>query len=757
MGCSIVHRVFERTRAGAIFRRNAPVARRALWALCASMSLSCGRSSLSLSDVEAGGAYSSVGASGSAAAGGSAANAAAGGLLGTGGTTGAVARDCGARIDDMEDASGRICNGSGRVGAWYAFNDKANSVQWPTATAPGTPIETSLIPGGRATSSRGMHTYGSVSGWGAGIGFDLDFDGTTYRVYDASRYQGVHFWARSSIGGSILRFRISTASTTAVKYGGTCQSGAPTECVGPTPALLQLEPDWLEYTVSFAELARATERDRLTNIQFMAQGEFDFWIDDVSFIEGEPNCCPDLPACQGGVHFSDASARSALLSPNDSAALLSCSQVCALRSVKLADPAIQSLGGFECLSALDTLTLSTTAVTDLTPLSGLVGLHELSVTQGKLSDLRPLAALHGLRALNLIDNQVADVQPLAALVKLQALSLTNNALTDIASLANLTLLKQLMLASNQVQDASPVSLLAALQELDLHQNRIGYLGSAFQLPLLAELNLDDNQVSDVTALASLSAVARLYLNRNQVKDASPLARLRQLTRLQLSHNQIETSLGAFSGLSQLWELDLSQNQIGSVGSVSALPQLSYLNLRYNQLTDISELASLSSLSSLYLGHNQIWDTHALAALTQLATLDLSSNSILTLSGSFAFSRLHSLDLSSNGLGLIPEAAFNGSVMNTVVLAHNHLPELNAFAHVSLVPWMNADGGRNFGGTTDVALIDLSDNQVQELAPLLRAGWQNTTIVAADNLLDCAVEASTLQSLRARKNSVDVCP
>jgi len=780
MGRGLVHHVFELASARAIFRRQPPSAAR-LWffSLCASMSLSCGRTSLSLSDEAMGGAFSSAATGGSAASaatggsaassatggsaagaamGGSAASSATGGLLTNGGTAGVDLRDCGARIDDMEDGSGRICTGAGRVGVWYAFNDQgAQTVQWPAPTSPGTPIETSLIPDGRAASRRGMHTYGGGSAWGAGIGFDLNFDGATYRLYDASGYQGVRFWARSNTGGSILRFRISTASTTAIKYGGTCQSGAPTECVGPTPLLLQLEPDWREYTVSFAELALSTERARLTNIQFMAQGDFDFWIDDVSFVEGEPNCCPNLPACQGGVHFSDAAARGALLGLNAPEALLGCAQVCALRSANLADPAIQSLSGFECLSALDTLTISTSAVSDLSPLSSLVGLHELSVTQSKVSDLGPLTALRGLRALSLVGNQITDVRALAALSKLQALRLSNNALTDISPLASLISLKTLLLASNQIQDASPVSGLAALEELDLHQNRISYLGPAFELPLLPELNLSDNQVTDVTALTALSAITRLYLNRNQVEDASPLAGLRQLARLQLGENRITTPLGAFSGLSQLWELDLSRNQIGSLGTVTELPQISYLNLGYNQLTDVSELASLSSLSSLFLGHNQISDPHALAALTQLAELGLSNNFIVTLSGSFAFKRLHVLNLASNGLRLIPEPALNGSVMNTVLLAHNQLPELKAFAHISLVPWMNSDGGRNFGGTTDVAELDLSDNQVQDLAPLLLAPGGDVTIMAASNPLDCTTQASTVQSLRARNDSVDVCP
>src|SRR5688500_8667533 len=33
-------------------------------------------------------------------------------------------------IDDLEDGTGRICEGDGRIGVWYAFND-GTGTQWP--------------------------------------------------------------------------------------------------------------------------------------------------------------------------------------------------------------------------------------------------------------------------------------------------------------------------------------------------------------------------------------------------------------------------------------------------------------------------------------------------------------------------------------------------------------------------------------------------------------------------------------------------
>jgi len=215
------------------------------------------------------------GSGGAQTSGGEAAHA---GSFGSGGH---VDRICGAVIDDLEDGTGRICQSvDGRQGAWYAFHDNtADGMQWPAKTAPGTPILPSLVDGRGAASRRAMHTYGDhFSDWGSGIGFDLNFDGTTYRTYDARAYYGVGFWARTNYESSgysyqRLRFRVSTAPTTAPAYGGTC---AQANCAGPRGLELQTSPLWRHYEVSFDELAIIdkqhqidTDLERLTNVQFM--------------------------------------------------------------------------------------------------------------------------------------------------------------------------------------------------------------------------------------------------------------------------------------------------------------------------------------------------------------------------------------------------------------------------------------------------------------------------------------------------------
>jgi len=720
--------------------------RNALLVLCVSLSSSCGRWSDGSratgigSNAGAGGLDTTVSSSGAAARGSEAAGDGAGGFSSEGGASGADPRECGALIDDLEDGSGRICDGSGRTGVWYVFHDDAPGKQWPSVTPPGIAIETSLIPGGRGASKRAIHTYGSgFATWGAGVGLDLNFDGANHGLYDASGYQGIHFWARTGNGShSNVRVRISTASTTAVKYGGTCESGAPTECVGPVGVYLRLEPEWLEYTVSFAELDLFTqpkfsaELDRLTNIQFMSQeADFDFWVDDLSFVEGEPNCCPDLTTCQGGARFSNAAVRPALLGRSDVGTGLSCTEVCAVRSASLSDPAIQSLAGFECLGALDTLSIDKSAVTDLAPLAGLQRLHELSVTEAPVRELGPLAELSELRLLTLEKSAIADVRSLVGLVKLQSLSLANNAVADVTPLAELTALTSLDLAGNQIRDLSPIS----------------------RLRQLGVLNADDNQVSDVSPLGALSMLTRLSLNRNRVQDATPLGALTQLTQLGLDSNRISSPLGVLSGLARLESLDLAHNQINDLGVVSGLRVLRTLQLGDNQITEVGQLASLSSLISLFLGQNQISDPSPLSALTQLSQLDLSNNAIHTLNGSFAFSNLENFNLSNNGLTVIRETALMGSAFNVLALAHNHLQDLSALSRVTFRPEPCERCSRS-------AALDLSDNQIQDLGPLLLATWANyqyPTLVAVDNPIDCSAQASNVQALRALQMKVDICP
>src|SRR5262245_50531708 len=197
------------------------------------------------------------GGAGSSTAGGDGGRSGSSGTAGAAGAAGAAGRGpCGPLIDDMEDGTGRICPGAGRIGVWYAYND-GFGVQSPAPTTPGVPILPVPIPNGRNGSTRAMFssfayptmlpTEGTL--WGAGIGVDLAFDGTTYRSYDGSAYDGITFFARSSTFVNCL-VRISTTASTLVDYGGSC----PEEFCNPYELRVYFGPDW--------EIGRASCRER---------------------------------------------------------------------------------------------------------------------------------------------------------------------------------------------------------------------------------------------------------------------------------------------------------------------------------------------------------------------------------------------------------------------------------------------------------------------------------------------------------------
>jgi hypothetical protein len=242
------------------------------------------------------GATSAFGGSAGVSHSGGAANASAG--------AGGAARFCGLKIDDMEDGTGRICNGEGRVGAWYEYND-GFGLQLPPQ-APGSPLLPLEIPAGFGRSGRAMyssHRYPvpfqqtNLEAWGAGIGVDLAFDGSTYRSYDARGLTGISFWVRSNLI-KYYEVRINTTDVTPIAYGGTC----PREYCGKFAQLLMFHSEWTYEMVPFTQLRGVSDtgeqlefhRERLTNIQFLFviyppdANDGEIWVDEPWFTPGGP-------------------------------------------------------------------------------------------------------------------------------------------------------------------------------------------------------------------------------------------------------------------------------------------------------------------------------------------------------------------------------------------------------------------------------------------------------------------------------------
>jgi hypothetical protein len=204
-------------------------------------------------------------------------------------------------IDDFEHDDGLIYPREGRSGTWFIAND-GSGTQSPAAGMPALP---ETRPDG--TGNRLLHTSGQpFSEWGAlvaaslarpapvvaGENYQLADAGsgaTTPSAYDAHAHTGIRFTYASSVSVSLL---VATLATVPAPWG-TCMSQS--QCNGqfgkgfpPSPDLRTVVVRWGDLTQNWGAIA-AFDPSQIVDVQweFPANAPFDFWLDDVAFVDDE--------------------------------------------------------------------------------------------------------------------------------------------------------------------------------------------------------------------------------------------------------------------------------------------------------------------------------------------------------------------------------------------------------------------------------------------------------------------------------------
>jgi hypothetical protein len=187
----------------------------------------------------------------------------------------------------MEADTGVICQGNGRIGHWFAYNDGSTTT---TQTPPPNvaPTRPDPIQPPRGNSNYAMHTYGKFTTLG-GIGCSLD--GSTSNTvevpspYDVSGYTGITFYAKGTPAD--LQVIVQTVETAWTMYGGTCPSSS---CAGNRMDITLSSTAWTLYMVPFTSLMQGTypfnAHHALTidfDVYAAAGANADFWIDDLAF------------------------------------------------------------------------------------------------------------------------------------------------------------------------------------------------------------------------------------------------------------------------------------------------------------------------------------------------------------------------------------------------------------------------------------------------------------------------------------------
>jgi endoglucanase len=191
-------------------------------------------------------------------------------------------------ISDGENNSNQINDVEGRGGYWYTFVDDAGSSVVPEAGKNGGTF--SMTAGGAKGTKYGAHITGNIAGGGtlfAGVGLNfVDPKGQ----YDASKYQGISFWAKKG-PGSATKVKLKVPDAATDPDGKICK-----ECFNDFGMDLTLNDEWTQYTIPFTSMKQdktwgsphpdGIDKSKLYGIQFQfnePNTSFDFWVDEIEF------------------------------------------------------------------------------------------------------------------------------------------------------------------------------------------------------------------------------------------------------------------------------------------------------------------------------------------------------------------------------------------------------------------------------------------------------------------------------------------
>lgn len=186
-------------------------------------------------------------------------------------------------IDDLNDGDRYLPRVNGRVGAWSDGNDHTpGGTMYPDPSTTFTPTDT-----GDACWQYAVYVKGTgFTDGGANFWFGLG------APYDASKYSGISFWAKSDAGTQNLRALFPDKDTD--PDAGLCKTAGNTnQCYDHYGFRMTIAPGWNRYTVSFKNLTQdgwgrqgtAFDPSSLFQIffQFPANATFALWLDNIAF------------------------------------------------------------------------------------------------------------------------------------------------------------------------------------------------------------------------------------------------------------------------------------------------------------------------------------------------------------------------------------------------------------------------------------------------------------------------------------------
>lgn len=151
------------------------------------------------------------------------------------------------------------------------------------------------------------------------------------------------------------------------------------------------------------------------------------------------------------------------------------------------------------------------------------------------------------------------------------------------------------------------------------------------------------EVSD-SLLFKIVCLRKLSVSYGRLTNLEPLSILTELTELDCSNNNI-FSINPLINLAKLEYLDISYNKITNIDAIAKIKRLKYLNIDRNSIADISPAKNLKDLECLVCARTNITDLDTLDSLKKLKKLDCSITSIRSLEPIRNLKELQEIDCS----------------------------------------------------------------------------------------------------------------
>ena len=229
----------------------------------------------------------------------------------------------------------------------------------------------------------------------------------------------------------------------------------------------------------------------------------------------------------------------------------------------------------------------------------------MSVTSGKLSGVTTTSQRFYRQNLN--DEIIRQYLQNHLGTHVGTLSLWNNQLTDlswISEFPQLDTLKELDVRHNRIESFSWDDIPPLTEVIYLSENNLvslPHIGKHNTCVHVKTLSLSSNQLENMECSHIPHTVVKLYLHSNNMKSVCDMSHL-QLTYLSLHSNQLENMQCSHIPHTVV-KLDFSYNKIKTLCDMSLLTQLRELDLSDNQLTTVSADHLPPSLQYIYLRGN----------------------------------------------------------------------------------------------------------------------------------------------------------